>query len=539
MPDIETVGDGALDDYFLERMRRHGKLVPDSLVDRNVPKEITGLVPADVASKYRLVPFKLSMDGETLSVATDSPQTLKNMGHLQQRLGKRLEVHFAQGDNVKDALDRYYGVSIYSNVGLGVSGDIDADSTPLKRKMHEMIQYAAELGANDIHILPYSRGVYVWFRINGHPVDFTDFYRFSAADGAPIVNIIKGMDTSGNADSTDSNMPNRGSFMTKHGDTLIDCRISTVPVGSEPGRQKADIRLMPQKRDLVKLESIYDGEELTNIRKALRRSASGLFLNSGPVGSGKTTSLYAQINYLWDQAREPKVVFCIENPIEIKEERYTQVQVREAANEAISLTAPKILKVALRSDPDIILYGEIRDAKDADVAVTASQTGHRVFSTVHASDCVRTISRLLDLNISKMSLLSELRMILSQRLLGVLCPACSRPNALTEEEAAILSPEEAARLSGPQAGLMERGTPEDWKNCPNHCSYGLAGRMAVAEYILFDDDLRDALLFQHGFREIHETLREHGYRRMWDKALDLCMAGRVELSNVISVIGKE
>lgn len=527
----------SFDDFFLERMRQNGKFVSGSLSEQEIDASVIGLVPMQIASKYRLVPF--SCQNGVISVATDSAQTLKNLGHLQKRLGKQIDVHFAQGDSIKDALDKYYGISIYSNVGLGTSNDIDADSTPLKRKINEMIQYAAELEANDIHLLPYNRGVYVWFRINGHPVDFTDFYHFTPEDGVPIVNIVKGMDTSGNADSTDSNMPNRGSFMTRHGDVLIDCRISTVPVGSETGRQKADIRLMPQKRDLVKLENIYVGEDLENIKKALRRSASGLFLNSGPVGSGKTTSLYAQINYLWELGKEPQVVFCIENPIEIKEERYVQVQVREAANEAVSLTAPKILKVALRSDPDIILYGEVRDAGDAMVAVTASQTGHPVFSTVHASDCVRTISRLLDLDIPKMSLLSELRMILSQRLVGILCPSCSRPHVLTDDEKQILSREEIEFLTSPGAKLMERGSPEDWKNCPRHCSYGLAERTAVTEYILFDDDLRDALLYQHGFREIHETLKNHGYERMWDKALRLCRQGFIELSDMISIIGKE
>lgn len=538
MPENEELAtQDSFDDFFLERMRQNGKLVSGNLSEQEIDAAIIEMVPLQIASKYRLVPF--AHKNGVISVATDSAQTLKNLGHLQKRLGKQIDVHFAQGDSIKEALDKYYGISIYSNVGLGTSNDIDADSTPLKRKINEMIQYAAELEANDIHLLPYNRGVYVWFRINGHPVDFTDFYHFAPEDGVPIVNIVKGMDTSGNADSTDSNMPNRGSFMVRHGDVLIDCRISTVPVGSETGRQKADIRLMPQKRDLVKLENIYVGEDLDNIKKALRRSASGLFLNSGPVGSGKTTSLYAQINYLWELAAEPQVVFCIENPIEIKEERYVQVQVREAANEAVSLTAPKILKVALRSDPDIILYGEIRDAGDAMVAVTASQTGHPVFSTVHASDCVRTISRLLDLDIPKMSLLSELRMILSQRLLGILCPACSRPHVLTEDEKQILSREEIEFLTSPGSRLMERGSPEDWKNCPKHCSYGLAERTAVTEYILFDDDLRDALLYQHGFREIHETLKKHGYKKMWDKALVLCRQGFIELADMISIIGKE
>ena len=168
------------------------------------------------------------------------------------------------------------------------------------------------------------------------------------------------------------------------------------------------------------------------IKQVLYRNSTGLFLNSGPTGSGKTTSLHAEIHYVLDNINEPLNVIEIAEPIEIYEDNFTQVQTRRTTNEATNLPADKILEASLRCDPDIILFNEIRNANDAKVAVQASNTGHMVFSTVHAADVSRTILRLLDFDVSKITLLSELKLIISQRLVARLCPYCKKPHVLTE-----------------------------------------------------------------------------------------------------------
>lgn len=523
------------DDLILIQLKEAGLFCTIDLSEANIQDEIIQEINQDTAIKFRVIPFGLEND--TLQIATDIDSTFKNQSILKEGIGERkVQLYLAETENIKQALRKYYKNDDYNKLNLRTFTS-ERDESPLKQKFNDMLQSAVQKDASDIHILPTSKGVYIWFRVYGHMIDYSDEYNIAAGDGIYLINIIKGMDTSRNADATQTNMPNRGSFMIRRGDTIIDCRISTVPVGAgSDGRQKANIRLMPQKNDLIKMEKLYEGKDLKDIQTILQKSATGLILISGPVGSGKSTSLYAQINYLWDQAGEPLNVYCIENPIEIKDERFVQVQVREALEETLSLTAPKILKTALRSDPDIILYGEIRDAEDAKVAVTASQTGHLVFSTVHASDCIRTISRLMDLvmdlDIAKMSLISEIRMILSQRLIAKLCPYCSKPHSLTDDEKSILSKAEIKLLTSPHIQLRERGTA-----CPN-CIGGIIGRTAVAEYILFDDDLRDALLRLHSFREIQDVLQRRGYRTMWEKGMELVMQGSVELNEIINVIGK-
>ena len=281
----------------------------------------------------------------------------------------------------------------------------------------------------------------------------------------------------------------------------------------------------------------YMPQDLRMIKNTLFKSATGLFINSGPTGAGKTTSLYAQINYVLESAGELLHVMCIENPIEIKDERFTQVQVREAEQENLQMLAKDILKVGLRSDPDIFLYGEIRDKGDAVVAIEASTTGHRVFTTVHASNCIKTITRLLDLEVSKMSLLSELRMIISQRLVGLLCPYCSKPHTLTEEEIKILSEEEINFLKN--VNLRERGSAEEVTKCSECHGTGLIGRTAVAEYVIFDMELRDALLNQRSFQEVATLLKSHGFKSMWEKGLYAVQNGWIELKELIQAVGKE
>ena len=443
------------------------------------------------------------------------------------------------GDKVRSALKKYYGYdgTRQGDIFAGVQ-ERNLDSSPLAMEVERSIRDAMELGASDIHYLPYSGGIYVHFRINGHLMDYTSRYDFQATDSLQVTNIIKGKDTSGNADASKVNLPNRGSYMDRYGDTPVDVRMATVPIGTEGSNQKVNLRLLPQKQGGVKLDSIgYMPQDLRMIKNTLFKSATGLFINSGPTGAGKTTSLYAQINYVLESAGELLHVMCIENPIEIKDERFTQVQVREAEQENLQMLAKDILKVGLRSDPDIFLYGEIRDKGDAVVAIEASTTGHRVFTTVHASNCIKTITRLLDLEVSKMSLLSELRMIISQRLVGLLCPYCSRPHTLTEEELKVLSEEEINKLEN--ANLKARGSREEVEKCPHCRGTGLIGRTAVAEYVIFDMELRDALLNQRSFQEVATLLQQHGFMSMWDKGLYMVQRGWIELKELIQAVGKE
>lgn len=543
-PDLQDDTEDIFEDPLIHMLKESGLYFEDDLSEIDIPKKVLNYVTKDVATQYRILPIKEEPETGELTLVTDSSESIKHETVLTKKLNHPLKILMGSEENVRPALRKFYDIKTFraSNLTVGNISVSEEDLTPLRKKANEMLSMLADRKGSDLHVLPYSNGVFVQMRINGKLEDFTDYFNFLPQDGPLLVNIFKGMDTSNNADSSISNMPNSGSFQIEHNGIAIDCRLATVPVGSSVfSTQKVNVREMPQHRELIGLDNIYTGKDLEIIKRTLYKGGSGLFLMSGPVGTGKSTALYAQIDYLWnlEEARGYRMnVFCIENPIEIRDERFTQVQVRLAPQEELSLSAPKALKVALRSDPDIILYGEIRDSEDADVAVKASQTGLKMFSTIHAGDCIRTINRLLDLSVSRMSLLSELKIIICQRLISVLCPHCSHEHVLTEQEKSILTPEEIRSLEAPDAKLRERGTPLERRNCP-YCNDGFLGRTAIPEYVVFDNDIRDSLLHMNDFHSVQEVLLNNGFKSMWQKGIDMVRSGNTELADVIQKIGKD
>lgn len=530
-------------DVLISQMKRVGQFYEENLVEKKIPEDVLQLIPGDVAGQNHIIPIEIDASG-TLLLATDLSDTLQSPSNLERVLGRSIQLLLSDEINIQSALSEYYHISNYNQARSASLSNVQSNmvNSPLQKKIDEILQYGASVDASDIHIKPFNKGIYVWMRINGELKDMTNKFGLLAVDGDTVSNIIKGRDTSSNADSGKKTMPNSGAFVIQRAGIPIRCRLSTVPDGPQTDMvQNLDIRLMPQVRKRISLETLYFGEDLKTIQKAIYRSSSGMFINAGPVGTGKTTSLYAEIDYLWNQAAERENlihVYTIENPIEIRDERYTQVQVRETKDSDNNLTALVALDTALRHDPNVILFGEIRNNVEADAAMKASNTGLKMFSTIHAGNCVKTILRLLNLGVDPLSMLSEMRFVMSQRLVPILCPECSHIHELTDQERRILSKEENTRLSSMK--LRERGTLEERAHCSNeHCHDGIIQRIAVPEYIVFNNAIRDALLHRSDFYSVENLLRENKFQSMWDKGLKLVENGQAELSDVINIIGKE
>lgn len=524
----------ATPEYFEEKIKEAGLWYEKDLVDETeIAPNILAMVTSDIASRFQVVPIKIN-EADRLVLVAYSEQSFKDTGQIEQVLGRPVTLLFAEEENVKNALSHYFNIN--GSTGFKRRVEItEIDITPLKRKINGMIQDAIKKHASDIHLLPSEDGMQITFRISGHLLEFSTEYTIRKEEIPNVINIIKGLDTSGQTDVGRQNMPNQGSFLVHHGDLSVDSRLSTVPANRS---QKVNLRLLPQLNSRIVLsQQGYTEQDLRAFRTVLLRASSGMFLVVGPTGSGKTTSLYAQIYDVLDMVGEPLNVMTIEDPVEIYEPRFCQVQVRRAKEPDLDLTAEKIFKVGLRQDPDIFLYGEIRDKKDAEVAIEAAITGHRLFSTVHAKDCIAAIARLLDLGVSRSSLLQELNLIISQRLVGVLCPHCSKEHTLTDLERMALDEEEIRVLTNPKVKLRERGTAEAVKKCP-HCSNGYVRRVAVAEYVVFNMAIRDALLDNVNFTGIHNLLQKHGFQSMWRKGLAMVARGQTDLKEVLHVIGK-
>lgn len=532
------------DESLKQKMIAKGKYIDASLVKLNIPANIVALVDKNIAQKYKILPFNYDEEHQTLYIVCNEDALLEQdeiEDIFSTRLNATIKLVLTDNYNLKKALKYYYKVDLNTqSMAHEVQENIE-DNAPILNKVKNIIADAIEFGASDIHFLPYKfnncYSIKILYRINGKNVNHSADYDFTENEIPRISMAIKRLDTSASSDMLRKNMPNKGSFLTK--DKLgndVDVRISTMPMVS--GMEKVVLRLQ---QFLSKQKTLYDigylSKDIDIIKNQLKICPTGLFIITGPTGSGKTTTLHAQIGEVVKNADYEKIVVTIEDPVEIYNPNYCQVQIHETEDNATNFSSQKALQVILRQDPEIILYNEIRNKTDAETVIQAGATGHQVFTTLHANDCITAISRLLDLGVSKVSLLNQVNLISSQRLIGILCPHCQREYKLSESDKILLSEEEYNRLS--TIDLKQVGTVEQRNNCP-HCNHtGYINRIAIVEYVLFNDDLKDILYHTSSMKEIKEALKKNKFISMWEKGLDYVVAGKTSLIELYNQIGNK
>lgn len=532
------------DELLKQEMIAKGKYIDTSLVKLNISLSIISLVDKDIAQKYKLIPFRYDKERKLLYIACNEEALLKQ-NEIEDIFYKDIYIPIklilTDNYNLKEALKFYYEVDLNTqNVAYEIHESVE-DNAPILNKVKNIIADAIEFGASDIHFLPYKfnnhYSIKILYRINGKNVNHSTDYDFTENEIPRISMAIKRLDTSASSDMLRKNMPNKGSFLTK--DKLgndVDVRISTMPMVS--GMEKVVLRLQ---QFLSKQKTLYDigylAKDIEIIKNQLKICPTGLFIITGYTGSGKTTTLHAQIGEVVKNADYEKIVVTIEDPVEIYNPNYCQVQIHETEDSATNFSSQKALQVILRQDPEIILYNEIRNKTDAETVIQAGATGHQVFTTLHANDCITAISRLLDLGVSKVSLLNQVNLISSQRLIGILCPHCQREYKLSESDKILLSEEEYNLLS--TIDLKQVGTVEQRNNC-SHCNHtGYINRIAIVEYVLFNDDLKDILYHTSSMKEIKEALKKNKFISMWEKGLDYVVAGKTSLFELYNQIGNK
>lgn len=532
------------DESLKQKMIDKGKYIDASLVKLNIPANIVALVDKNIAQKYKILPFNYDEEHQTLYIVCNEDALLEQdeiEDIFSTKLNATIKLVLTDNYNLKEALKYYYKVDLNTqSMAHEVQENIE-DNAPILNKVKNIIADAIEFGASDIHFLPYKfnnrYSIKILYRINGKNVNHSADYDFTENEIPRISMAIKRLDTSASSDMLRKNMPNKGSFLTK--DKLgndVDVRISTMPMVS--GMEKVVLRLQ---QFLSKQKTLYDigylSKDIDIIKNQLKICPTGLFIITGPTGSGKTTTLHAKIGEVVKNADYEKIVVTIEDPVEIYNPNYCQVQIHETEDNATNFSSQKALQVILRQDPEIILYNEIRNKTDAETVIQAGATGHQVFTTLHANDCITAISRLLDLGVSKVSLLNQVNLISSQRLIGILCPHCQREYKLSESDKILLSKEEYNRLS--TIDLKQIGTVEQRNNCP-HCNHtGYINRIAIVEYVLFNDDLKDILYHTSSMKEIKEALKKNKFISMWEKGLDYVVAGKTSLIELYNQVGNK
>jgi general secretion pathway protein E len=365
--------------------------------------------------------------------------------------------------------------------GLNTKKDQEKNSF-IKEFLDLIIEFSIINNASDIHFEVIDKSIVIRLRIDGV---LKQYFRF-CIDLYPVLSsIIKYL---GNLDISQKRLPLNSRFSKKIIDKSYDIRVSTMPTILG---ESIVLRILDNSNAQKNLSELgFDQDTLSILEKNINLK-QGLILVTGPTGSGKTTTLYSMLQKL---NKEEKKIITVEDPVEYKMDGIVQVNI----NEDIELNYHHVLKNTLRQDPDILMIGEIRDIESLKIALQASLTGHLVIATLHTNNSIETLSRLQDLGAESYLIEATLKMVLSQRLLRLLCDKCKEKDE-----------------------LFYKG-----KGC-HHCNYtGYYGREVISECVAIDKEMQNAIASQYSTIQLEELLKQKGIPRLEDKAKGLLQRGK-------------
>jgi len=489
-------------------------------IDINVLKTIT----ANVASHYNIIPLKT--DGNILQIAISDPfnHDLKNEIELILDNSHSVEFVLATSESIRKAIRKAYGVGAATVEQMVAAEDLNDTMTQKKdlideSKAHEasviklvnqILADAISAGATDIHIEPYEDDLRVRYRIDGilHGAGVPSTVRFFREGITSRIKIISGLDIA------EKRLPQDGRSQVDLLRHKFDLRISILPTRHG---EAINIRILPQTMLISDLSSLGMAQsEVARLRKIIGKP-HGIILVTGPTGSGKTTTLYTCMNLLKDTDSK---ILTIEDPVEYDMPGIVQMQVYPE----IGFTFARALRSMLRHDPDIMLVGEIRDLETAQTAVRTALTGHLVFSTLHTNDAASAITRLLDMGIEPYLAASSIEAILAQRLVRVICPNCKEPYEPEPEVATAIR--SMARLD--QFPIVYRG-----RGCTKCRFTGFQGRTAIAELLLFSDNIREMTITRRHSNEIDAQARREGMTSLFLSGVDKVHQGITTYEEVL------
>jgi type II secretory ATPase GspE/PulE/Tfp pilus assembly ATPase PilB-like protein len=496
-------------------------------------------LPERVARAHVAVP--LQKIGTLLQIAIATPTDLGALDDIRFASGCQIQTLVGLEDEIVAAIDRFYAqgilevasasappdsVTIDATVehrdpgrdrrqGLGrrktdhqVPEDVfDADTEETAvQTVDRILARAATMGASDIHVEWTPDNLRVRFRIDG---TFQDI-GYISTDIAPAIcarlKVLSGMDIA------EHRLPQDGRLGATIGSRHLDFRASTFPTLHG---EKLVLRMLDQSALKLELSLLGMRSPVIDDFRDLIRRPEGFILITGPTGSGKTSTLYAALRELVDTGKN---ITTIENPVEYELLGVNQGQINEKAG----FTFVKGLRAVLRQDPDIIMVGEIRDTQTLATAVEASLTGHLVFSTLHTSSAVGTITRLLDMGIEPYFLASALHTVVAQRLIRRLCPAC---------HVEVAMPAGVRHLFGddvPQT--LRRGV-----GCSECRGTGFAGRIGIFEMLRLTDAIRELVLTRQSEHSLLKAARDAGLSTLRDQCLQRVREGETTLEELVRV----
>lgn len=505
------------------------------IAELNPEPDVQDLLSTEFVRKYEVLPLR--RDGRTLWVAMVDPYNLTAIDDIRFSTGVRdivvatctetdfrryVERHLATRSLIEEILDggRFYERAI-SSLGSDGAGDDEGDPAPpdvvhalelageqppIITLCNFLLAEAVTRGASDIHIEPQETSFRVRMRLDGvlRPL-ITPPQRLHSA-------IVARFKVMAEMDISRRRVPQDGHIAIEYRGKATHFRVSTLPTVYG---EKCVIRLLGKEVNLTSLDALgFDAEELTTLRRAIRRS-QGLVLVTGPTGSGKTTTLHACLN---DINTADVNIVTLEDPVESTIPGITHVQIAETGG----VTFAGGLRSILRQDPDIVFVGEMRDPEVASIAIRAALTGHLVLSTLHTNSAVETLTRLVDMGVPGYLLAPSLTLVVAQRLLRRVCDRCAAPYTPSAAERA-----EFELASDRDGGRMRKGA-----GCPDCADTGYRGRLAAYEILPVDTVVRELIREGTTAQAVAEHAWKQGMRLLREVAVEKALSGQTTLDEV-------
>jgi general secretion pathway protein E len=472
----------------------------------------------------------VALDGECLQIALVDPLDDYLIAAIGSRTGRQITVAVTTPTDLREALDRLYPATQLAEsrpereshselAAFDVTRLQDlATDAPAIRMVEQIIEQAVELKASDIHLTISRSGTRLRFRIDGVLSDVRppqpELYNA----------VISRLKVLADLDIAERRLPQDGRIRLGVNGREIDLRVATMPhIDGEGGV----LRILDRRAVKLELPSLgFEGKIERDLLQLLTEP-HGIFLVTGPTGSGKTTTLYAALRQL---VRPERNVVSVEDPVEYQLDGVVQIQVQRK----IGLDFPAVLRAVLRQDPDVIMIGEIRDRETAAIANQAALTGHFVLATLHTNSAAASIPRLIDMGLEPYLLSTTIRGILSQRLVRSICPGCSRPIG-GESAGAHENLQQRCAAANVQTSRAEF---REAVGCMRCNKTGYAGRIAIAELLTVDDDIRQATLDRADAMRIEQIARAKGVVPLFLAGAQKVIAGETTLNELFRVTGE-
>ena len=517
----------AKEDPYLRALAEALELPFMRLNDKVIPKEVLDLLPTKAVFQYNIIPVEA--EGDVLRVATHDPFVPGLLDALRLASGRKVRFALSTSSDISAAAKKFYGVGADTfdrmmqdnHIEMAAEEDflkqdlseLDSEASVVKF-VNQIIWEAHKDRATDIHLEPQEMDLRIRYRIDGvlHAIPVPpQLKRFQAS----IISRIKVMS---NMDIAEKRLPQDGRISLRIQGEEIDVRVSTMPTVYG---ESVSLRLLMRSSGMLGMDRLGLSPHDEAILLKLINKPHGILLNTGPTGSGKSTSLYAWLHTI--NTTDLRIL-TIEDPIEYEMPGVNQIHVRAE----IGMTFAVGLRHILRQDPDVIMVGEIRDKETAEIAIRAALTGHLVFSTLHTNDAAGAVTRLVDMGIEPFLVASSIEGLVAQRLVRRLCPTCRVPWKMDDAFLETINfPRE--RLS---EGTIYEARPEGCEDCRGT---GFKGRTGIYEILQVDDNIRPLVVARASSAAIKQEAIRHGMRTLRDDGWTKVLGGMTTFEEVVRV----